>query len=62
MKTKEVKVDNTSFNADHFADFTEKEFINHELASVPDSVGDEVKKIAWLKEAYKRVVPNEKKK
>lgn len=51
-KIKEVKIDNTSFNATHFADFTEKDFIDHEMASVPDSYGSDENKTAFLKEAY----------
>lgn len=54
-KIKEVKIDKTSFNATHFASFTEAEFIKHELASVPDSYGNEAKKKEFLKEAYAQI-------
>lgn len=54
-KIKEVRVDHASFNADHYAGVSEADFIKAELPSVPDRVGEEAKKIAWLKEAYKKV-------
>lgn len=57
MKNKEVKVDNTSFNATHFENFSEDDFVKHELPSVPDSYGSKENKIAFLKQAYAKIAP-----
>lgn len=57
---KEVKVDNTSFNATHFENFSEADFIKHELNSVPDSYGSKEKKVEFLKQAYAKIKPVEK--
>lgn len=55
-KIKEVKVDHASFNADHYAGISEADFIKAEMGGVPDRIGDDEAKKAWLKEAYKKVV------
>ena len=47
-----MKIDNSDFNENHFANFSEAEFIKHELASVPDKYGSENNKIDFLKNAY----------
>ena len=60
MKTKQIKVDNTSFNATHFENFSEADFIKHELNSVPDSYGSKESKIAFLKQAFAKIKPVEK--
>lgn len=51
-KIKEVKHGIASFNADHYAGVSEADFIKAELAGLPDSIGDEAKKVTFLKEAY----------
>lgn len=51
-KIKEVKHGIASFNADHYAGVSEADFIKAELPGLPDSIGDEPKKITFLKEAY----------
>lgn len=51
-KDKHIKIDNSSYNATHFAAWSESDFIKHELASVPDSYGTEAKKKEFLKEAF----------
>ena len=55
--TKKVKIDKSCFNADHFASFSEEDFIKHELNSVPDSYGSKENKIAFLKQAYALIKP-----
>lgn len=62
MKTKQIKVDNTSFNATHFENFSETDFIKHELNSVPDSYGSKENKIAFLKEAFAKISPKKEEK
>jgi len=59
-KTRQVKIDKSAFNATHFQNFTEDQFIKHELASVPDSYGSEKNKIAFLKQAFEKIKPQEK--
>lgn len=54
-KLKPVRVDNTMFNAEYWKDKTEQQFIDGEISAVSDSVGDKEKKIAWLREAWKKV-------
>ena len=54
-KIKEVKIDNTSFNATHFAGWKEEDFIKHELPSVPDKYGSNEKKVEFLKSAYAQI-------
>lgn len=49
---KTIKIDRSSFNASHFAGWTESEFIRHELASVPDSYGSKSNKKEFLKTAF----------
>lgn len=60
-KIKQVKVDKSSFNAAHFENFTEAEFIKHELPSVPDSYGSNENKIAFLKQVYEKISPKQEK-
>lgn len=55
-KIKEVKVDNHAFNADHFADWSEADFIKHEFDSVPDSYGSKENKVAFLKNAHAAIM------
>lgn len=57
-KIKEVRVDHASFNADHYSDKTEKQFIDEQFDSVPDRIGDDAAKKAWLKEAWTKVNPD----
>lgn len=57
-KTKQIKIDKSSFNATHFENFSEEDFIKHEIASVPDSYGSKENKIAFLKQAYAKIKPN----
>ena len=57
-KTKQVKIDKTYFNATHFANFSEEDFVKHEIGSVPDSYGSKENKIAFLKQAYAKIKPN----
>lgn len=54
-KTKQVKIDKSSFNATHFDGWSEADFIKHELPSVPDFYGNEAKKKEFLKEAFAAV-------
>lgn len=56
-KIKEVRVDHASFNADHYDGKTEKQFIEDQIGAVPDHIGDESAKQAWLKEAWTKVNP-----
>lgn len=49
---KEVKVDNHSFNVDHYKNVSEQDFINAELASVPDNIGTTDQKRQFLKGAH----------
>lgn len=51
-KNKFVKIDNSSFNATHFAGVKKEDFIKHELASVPDSYGTKEKKIEFLESVH----------
>lgn len=51
----EVKIDNSSFNATHFAGWKEADFIKHELKSVPDNYGSDDNKVAFLKSAFEKI-------
>lgn len=59
---KNVKVDNMSFNAKHYQNSTEDQFIKDQINSVPDSYGSKENKIAFLKEAYAKIAPKTEKK
>ena len=52
-----IKVDNHDFNATHFAEMSEAEFIKDQLASVQDHYGTDEKKTAFLKSAYAKINP-----
>lgn len=54
---KNIKVDNMSFNAKHYENSTEAQFIQDQINSVPDSYGSKENKIAFLKEAFSKIVP-----
>lgn len=60
-KTRKVKIDKTCFNATHFENFSEEDFIKHELGSVPDSYGSKENKITFLKQAYEKIKPKTEK-
>ena len=61
MKTRKVKVDNTSFNASYYENSTEEQFIKDQLSSVPASYGSKENKVAFLKSAFAKIRKEDKK-
>lgn len=54
---KKVQVDFSGFNAEHYKGWSEADFVKDQLASVPDSYGDDKGKTAFLKSVYQKINP-----
>jgi len=52
-----MKIDNHYFNETHYKGWKEEDFIKDQLQSVQDSYGSKENKIAFLKEAFKKINP-----
>lgn len=57
-KVKDIKIDKTSFNHAHYQGWTEAAFIKDQIASVPDSYGNEEAKKEFLKAAFAKINPS----
>jgi 2,4-dienoyl-CoA reductase-like NADH-dependent reductase (Old Yellow Enzyme family) len=55
-----MKIDNVDFNQEHYAGWTESDFIADQINSIPDSYGSEENKISFLKEVFKQINPAKK--
>lgn len=55
---KNIRHENHSFNAEHYAGVSLNDFIKAELPSVTDNHGTEEDKIEFLKEAYAKINPS----
>lgn len=52
-----MQVDTIGFNAKHYKGWKEADFIKDQLASVPDSYGNEYSKKEYLKKVYALINP-----
>lgn len=58
-KVKDIKIDKSSFNHAHYQGWKEEDFIKDQLASVPDSYGNDAAKKEFLKLAFAKINPVE---
>ena len=50
-----IKIDNHSFDADHYSKYSEADFIKELIVTVPDKYGTKENKTDFLKICYKAI-------